>query len=161
MEDVEKDCVLFLDEMEIATGVELYRAEDTLLGGITLPLKPKEPANKALVFMVGRLNQRWKQVVAYEFTGRNVDGSLLKSYVLELVQLCSQISLRVRVVTSDMGPANQALWREFGFSSHRYSLTVCSIPHPCMRYGATRCELARHGKKAPRSFFSTPTQLTS
>lgn len=33
MEDVEKDCVLFLDEMEIATGVELDRAEDTLLGG--------------------------------------------------------------------------------------------------------------------------------
>lgn len=71
-------------------------------------------------------------MVAYEFTGRNVDGSLLKSYVLKLVQLCSRISLRVRVVTSDMGPANQAMWREFGFSSHRHSLTVCSLPHPCI-----------------------------
>lgn len=58
MEDVEKDCVLFLDELEIATGVELDRAKDTLLGVITLSLKPKELANKALVFMVGGLNQR-------------------------------------------------------------------------------------------------------
>lgn len=73
-----------------------------------------------------------KQVVVYEFTGRNVDGSLLKSHVLKLVQLCSQITLRVRVVTSDMGPANQAMGRQFGFLSHRHSLTVCSIPHPCI-----------------------------
>lgn len=37
MEDVEKDCVLFLDEMEIAPGFELDRGEDVLLGGTTLP----------------------------------------------------------------------------------------------------------------------------
>ncbi|KAH9380310.1 hypothetical protein HPB48_021580 [Haemaphysalis longicornis] len=54
MEDVEKDCVLFLDEMEIAAAFELDRSEDILLGGTTLPSKPDEPANKALVFMFGR-----------------------------------------------------------------------------------------------------------
>nr|XP_054929134.1 THAP domain-containing protein 11-like [Dermacentor andersoni] len=53
MEDVEKDCVLFLDEMEIAPGFELDRGEDVLLGGTTLPSKPEEPANHALVFMLG------------------------------------------------------------------------------------------------------------
>ncbi|XP_075721817.1 uncharacterized protein LOC142765131 [Rhipicephalus microplus] len=61
MEDVEKDCVLFLDETEIVPGFELDRAEDALLGGITLPPKPEEPAVHALVFMLGGLNQRWKQ----------------------------------------------------------------------------------------------------
>ncbi|XP_075724946.1 uncharacterized protein LOC142767345 [Rhipicephalus microplus] len=132
MEDVEKDCVLFLDEMEIVPGFELDRAEDALLGGITLPPKPEEPAVHALVFMLGGLNQRWKQVIAYEFTGRNIDGGLLKNYVLELVQLCSQIYLRVHAITCDMGSANRAMWREFAFSSHRDSSTVCSIPHPCM-----------------------------
>ncbi|KAL1467150.1 hypothetical protein MTO96_026278 [Rhipicephalus appendiculatus] len=115
MEDVEKDCVLFLDEMEIVPGFELDRAEDTFLGGVTLPPKPEEPANHALVFMLGGLNKRWKQVIAYELTGRTVDGCLLKNYVLELVQLCSQISLNVRLVTCDMGSANRAMWREFGF----------------------------------------------
>lgn len=77
MEDVEKDCIFFyffFDEMEIVPGFELDRAEDTLLGGVTLPPKPEEPANHALVFMLGGLNQRWKQVIAHEFTGRNVDG---------------------------------------------------------------------------------------
>ncbi|XP_077485801.1 uncharacterized protein LOC144096796 [Amblyomma americanum] len=60
MEDVEKDCVLFIDEMEIARGFQLDRAEDIVYGGVTLPQKPDEPANHALVFMVGGLNQRWK-----------------------------------------------------------------------------------------------------
>ncbi|XP_054917754.2 uncharacterized protein [Dermacentor andersoni] len=133
MEDVEKDCVLFLDEMEIAPGFELDRGEDVLLGGTTLPSKPEEPANHALVFMLGGVNQRWKQVIAYEFTGRHVDGSVLKAYVLEIVQICSQISLRVRVITCDMGAANRAMWREFGFSSHRHSTTSCSIPHPTLK----------------------------
>ncbi|KAM7295052.1 uncharacterized protein ISCGN_024557 [Ixodes scapularis] len=50
MEDVEKDCVLFLDEMEIATNLELDHAKNMLLGGITLPLKPKEPANHVLLY---------------------------------------------------------------------------------------------------------------
>lgn len=132
MEDVEKDCVLFLDEMEIAAAFELDRSEDILLGGTTLPSKPEEPANKALVFMLGGINQRWKQVIGYEFTGKHVDGALLKDYVLDIVRRCNQISLRVRAVTCDMGSANRGMWREFGFSSHRNSTTVCSIPHPCL-----------------------------
>lgn len=45
----------------------------TLLGGVTLPPKPEEPASHGLVFMLGGLNQRWKQVIAYEVTERNVD----------------------------------------------------------------------------------------
>ncbi|KAL1471923.1 hypothetical protein MTO96_023395 [Rhipicephalus appendiculatus] len=132
MENVEKDCVLFLDEMEIATAFEVDRAEDILLAGTTLPSKPEEPVNHALVFMLGGINQRWKQVIGYEFTGRSVDSALLKDYVLDIVQRCSQISLRVRAVTCDMGSANRAMWREFGFSSHRNSTTVCSVQHPCL-----------------------------
>ncbi|XP_075534603.1 uncharacterized protein LOC142568607 [Dermacentor variabilis] len=31
-----------------------------------------------------------------------------------------------------MGASNRAMWRDFGFSSHRNSSTVCSIPHPCL-----------------------------
>lgn len=49
MEDVEKDCMPFLDGIEMATNLELDHAKDMLLGKITLPLKPKEPANHALV----------------------------------------------------------------------------------------------------------------
>ncbi|XP_077490812.1 uncharacterized protein LOC144101512 [Amblyomma americanum] len=93
MENVEKDCVLFLDEMEIATAFELDRGEDVLLGSITLPSKPEEPANHALVFMLGGINQRWKQVIGYEFTGQHVEGAVLKDYVLDIIRRCGQISL--------------------------------------------------------------------
>lgn len=130
MEDIEKDCVLFLDEMEIMQGYEHDRSEDSLLGGVTLPDRPEDVANHALVFMVGGLNRRWKQVIAYHLTGRSVDGSVLKGFVFELVRLCSEISLRVLVVTSDMGAANRGMWRALGFSSHRNSQTVASISHP-------------------------------
>ncbi|XP_075752306.1 uncharacterized protein LOC142818019 [Rhipicephalus microplus] len=132
MQDIEKDCALFLDEMEIARGYELDRAEDVVLGGQTMPENPDEPAHHALVFMVGGLNTRWKQVIAYHFTGSHVEGSILKDYVMKIVQLCAEISLRIRVVTCDMGASNRAMWRELGFSSHRNSITVCSVPHPCL-----------------------------
>ncbi|XP_077485470.1 uncharacterized protein LOC144095680 [Amblyomma americanum] len=96
MENVEKDCALFLDEMEIATAFELDRGEDALLGSITLPSEPEEPANHALVFMLGGINQQWKQVIGYEFTGQHVEGALLKDYVLDIVQRYGQISHRCK-----------------------------------------------------------------
>ncbi|XP_049271728.1 uncharacterized protein LOC119395051 [Rhipicephalus sanguineus] len=130
MHDIEKDCVLFMDEMEISQGFDHDRSLDCLFGGTTLPQSNVQVANHALVFMIGGLNTRWKQVIAYHFTGRSVDGALLKDLVFHLIELCFNISLRVLVVTSDMGSANRAVWRLLGFSSNRQSETVCSVPHP-------------------------------
>ncbi|XP_049524035.1 uncharacterized protein LOC125945789 [Dermacentor silvarum] len=50
MTDIEKDCVLFMDEMEIRKGLELDRGSDAFLGTTTLP-ESDQPANHALVFM--------------------------------------------------------------------------------------------------------------
>lgn len=130
MHDIEKDCVLFMDEMEISQGFDHDRSLDCLFGGTTLPESNVQVANHALVFMIGGLNTRWKQVIAYHFTGRSCDGALLKDLVFHLIELCYNISLRVLVVTSDMGSANRAVWRLLGFSSNRHSETVCSVPHP-------------------------------
>lgn len=130
MEDIEKDCVLFMDEMEISQGFEHDRSLDCLFGGTTLPESTENVANHALVFMIGGLNTRWKQVIAYHFTGRSTDGSLLKELIFHLIALCFEVSLRVLVVTSDMGNANRKVWQLLEFSSHRHSETVCSIPHP-------------------------------
>lgn len=130
MSDIEKDCVLFLDEMEIRKGVVLDRGNDTLLGKTTLP-KSDHPANHALVFMVGGINSRWKQVIAYHYTGAYVDGYELKKFVFHLIKLCADISLRVLCVTCDMGSSNRAMWRSLNLSSSRSSVTVCNVPHPC------------------------------
>lgn len=128
MQDIEKDCVLFMDEMEISQGFDHDRSLDSLLGGTTLPQTNVQVANHTLVFMIGALNTRCKQ--AYHFTGRSVDGALLKDLVFHLIELRFKISLRVLVVTSDMKSANQAVWPLLGFSSNRQSETVCSVPHP-------------------------------
>ncbi|KAH7937391.1 hypothetical protein HPB49_011515 [Dermacentor silvarum] len=129
MEDIENDCVLFMDEMGIAQGYEHDRSLDYLFGSTTLPDTPDNVANHAFVFMVGGLNKRYIQVIAYHFTGRSVDGRLLKG-VFNLIEMLHSISLRVLVVTSDMGSANRAVWRLLGLSSHRNSETVSSVPHP-------------------------------
>lgn len=130
MSEIERDCVLFLDELEIRRGVELDRSSDCFLGKITLP-ESDQPANHALVFMVGGLNTRWKQVIAYHYTGAFVSGDKLKDFVFHLIQLCTQISLRVVCVTCDMGSSNRSMWRSLNLSSSRSSVTVCSVPHPC------------------------------
>lgn len=81
--------------------------------------------------MVGGINSRWKQVVAYHFTGAYVPGDTLRDFVFHLVRICEEISLRVLCVTCDMGSSNRAMWRCLNLSSSRDSVTVCSIPHPC------------------------------
>ncbi|XP_040358556.1 uncharacterized protein LOC120843569 [Ixodes scapularis] len=130
MEDIEKDCVLFMDEMEISQGFDHDSSLDRIFGSTTLPESRVNVANHALVFMVGGLNTRWKQVIAYHFTGRSTDDSALKELVFHLIELCFNISLKVLIVTSDMGSANRAVWRLLNFSNHRHSETVCSVPHP-------------------------------
>ncbi|KAH9379560.1 hypothetical protein HPB48_021244 [Haemaphysalis longicornis] len=130
MVDIEKDCVLFMDEMEIAQGYAYDRSLDYLFGTTTLPDTPDKVAIHALVFMVGGLNKRYKQVIAYHFTCRSIDGRLLKELVFSLAEMLHNISLRVLVVTSDMGSANRAVWNLLGYSSHRNSEPVCSVPHP-------------------------------
>lgn len=132
MEDAERDRVLFLDEMEISGGIEHDQSQDCFLGSVTLPKMEEVEANRALVFMLGGLTTRWKQVVAYHFTGRSLEGTLLKDFVLEIVKLSFEAGLKVLVVTSDMGAPNRAMWRELGLSSTRDSDTVCSISHPCL-----------------------------
>ncbi|KAH7973694.1 hypothetical protein HPB49_004016 [Dermacentor silvarum] len=128
--DIEKDCVLFLDEMEIRKGVELDRSGDGFLGKTTLP-ETDQAANHVLVFMVGGLNKRWKQVIAYHFMGGFVNGEKSRDFVFHLFRLCADISLRVLCVTCDMGSSNRAMWRSLNLSSSRYSVTTCAVPNPC------------------------------
>ncbi|KAG0423539.1 hypothetical protein HPB47_000687, partial [Ixodes persulcatus] len=116
--------------MEIRKGVVLDRGNDTLLGKTTLP-KSDHRANHVLVFMVGGINSRWKQVIAYHYTGTYINGDELKKFVFDLIKLCADISLRVLCVTCDMGSSNRAMWRSLNLSSSRSSVTVCSVPHTC------------------------------
>lgn len=50
-------CVLFLDEMEIAEGIEHEQSQDCFLGSVTYPPRDDAP-NCALVFTQGGLTTR-------------------------------------------------------------------------------------------------------
>jgi len=69
MNDFQKDCVLVLDEMFITEGITYDVGTKTFIGDVTLP-QHQGVATHGLVFMLGGVSSRWKQTVAYYFTGK-------------------------------------------------------------------------------------------
>jgi hypothetical protein len=130
MSPTERTCCLTLDEMKITPTLDYDRISDSFIGHVTLPEK-EEKAEHALVFMLGGLTTRWKQTVAYFFTGASVKGDLFHDIILEIVYRAEQIGLKVAAVTSDMGSANQAMWRSFNIKMGRNINAQCSMSHPC------------------------------
>ena len=128
----DKDCVIVIDEVAITSGKIYDPADGSFLGYVTLhkDTNPTEIAESGLVFMLAGIGGRWKQPVAFHFTNKSTDGSLYYPVLIELLKKCEKIGLRVRGIISDMAGANQGLWRIFGISVSRYSLTKnkCSNP---------------------------------
>lgn len=94
-----------------------------------LRFHPSLLVHTSYIFLHAGIAERWKQVVAYHFTGRSVSGSSLRDVILNVISEATKIGLRVICVTSDMGPGNQAMWRQFGIHYKRDSFTTC-VPHP-------------------------------
>ena len=76
----ERFCVLTLDEMSITASVELDNRTGTFVGDVTLP-GHSGTATHSLVFMLGGLRSRWKQTVAYFFTGNSTNGGIFYDYL--------------------------------------------------------------------------------
>ena len=125
----EQVCCLTLDEMSISPCVEYDPSSGQLLGNVSLE-GHSGVATHALVIMLGGVTSRWKQTVAYYFTGNSSDGTVLKPIILEIIEKAASIGLYVIAVTSDMGSMNRALWRSFGLRTGRHCGTVNKIPHP-------------------------------
>lgn len=81
--------------------------------------------------MIGSICARWKQIVAYFFTTNSLDGILLKSIVLEIIEKAENIGLRIHSVTTDMGLANRRMWSSFQIGVGRNSEIRNAILHPC------------------------------
>lgn len=102
MEDADKNCVLIFDEMAIQPGVNYCNNLKKFVGSITLP-GHSGVANHIMVFMLAGLKSRWKQVVAYYYTGDTVNNGCLKSIMLDIIQRAESTGLRVHVSLSDCG----------------------------------------------------------
>ena len=125
----ERDCVLVLDEMAITPGNVFDTSLNKYFEDVTLP-EHTGIATHVLVFMLGGVTTRWKQVVAYHFTGNSVNGAVFKNIIESIIKIAKDLKLNILSVTSDMGSCNQALWRAWGISAGRYSPVNCKIPHP-------------------------------
>ena len=129
LKEEERICCLTLDEMAITSNIEYDASTSQVLGNITLP-DHTGYATHGLVFMLAGVSSRWKQTVAFYFTGNSTDGTVLKPIVLDLIKRAAEISLHVIAVTSDMGSANRAMWRSFNILTAKHCKTVNKIPHP-------------------------------
>lgn len=83
---------------------------------------------KTLLHVLG-LTSRWKQVVAYYFTGNKTDGTHIADIIRQIVLKAGDIGLKVVAVTCDMGPVNRAMWKELKVFANNTRVTT-SIPHP-------------------------------
>ncbi|XP_067216776.1 uncharacterized protein [Linepithema humile] len=68
-----------------------------------------------------RVAQRWKQTVAYFYSGNSTNGSIYKSIILNIIEEANKIGLRVQSIVSDMSAPNQAMWKSFNINVSRYS----------------------------------------
>ena len=127
MSSHEKVCCLTLDEMCLTSCTEYDASLGQIVGRATLPHHEGQ-ATHGLVFMLGGLSSRWKQVIGYFLSSNRTDGTVLRPIVLEIVEAAARIGFHVCAVTSDMGSANRAMWSSFGVATNRHF--NIKIAHP-------------------------------
>ncbi|KAJ8978026.1 hypothetical protein NQ317_000485 [Molorchus minor] len=130
----EREAVLLVDEMAIKPGLEYDTALEKVVGRPTM-LKSdgsnkENIATHALVFMLGGLTTRWKQTIAYEYTGTSYCAKEANQLIKNIICKCHHIGLNISVVISDMGPQNQAVWRLNGVVCSRHEITKNFAKHP-------------------------------
>ena len=113
----ERDCVLLLDEMAIIPSYDFDTRNESVIGHCTNSGSNEKDmqntmATRAMVFMLCGLT-RWKQVVAYFFTGNSFSAKEVKDIIIKIIQKASECNLTVFNITKDMGGGNQAALREF------------------------------------------------
>lgn len=126
----ELDCGIILDEMSIDEAVEFCTNNQKYFGTTTMP-PSNELATHGLVFMLAGIHVRWKQIVAYEFTGNSIPKHCLKSIVDQIIFKAESIGLKVHFVTSDCAASNKAMWLDYGVSTKKNTIhNDLSIDHP-------------------------------
>ncbi|KAH9371753.1 hypothetical protein HPB48_021030 [Haemaphysalis longicornis] len=92
--------------MSIVPKLEYDNSTGSVCGYTTLqvPGAPaKSIATHALVFMLGGVSSRRKQVVGYHYTGNSFIGVDVGRCVTEILGRCHSIGLDVVALTMDMG----------------------------------------------------------
>ncbi|KAH8025455.1 hypothetical protein HPB51_008370 [Rhipicephalus microplus] len=135
MTEYERHAYFMMNEMQITPSLIYDPSADAVLGRPTIPLAdgslPADTlATHGLVFMLGGVTTRWKQVIGYHLTGNCFHALSVKQELLKMIRACEDIGLKIDAVVSDMGGGNQALWRLFHVRVGKHSRPNCSATHP-------------------------------
>lgn len=131
----EKHATLVFDEMNIKPGLQLDSGLSTVIGRPTLKSSneaPNEFATHALVYMLAGVSTRWKQIVAYDFTGTSYNPLEIYERIKQIIYKAHEIGITVRAIVSDMGPQNRSLWKSLNIVAGKHSQINNSVVHPCL-----------------------------
>lgn len=130
MSTAERDCGLVLDEMSIDQSYSYCNNNKKYFGGVTIA-KQAGRATHGLIFMLVGIYSRWKQIVAYHFTGNSIPAGSLQSIVVEIIGRAEALGLKVHFITSDCGPNNVVMWNDFGLKhTKKDALNTQALQHP-------------------------------
>lgn len=130
MDEADLDCGIIFDEMSIEEARSYCIPSGKFYGNVTTE-DQRVLASHALVFMLVGIKSRWKQVVAYHFTGNTVSENILKNILWELIFAVEGIGYKVHFITSDCAPGNKKLWNDIGLKFHKVDvLSSPPIAHP-------------------------------
>ncbi|XP_065088418.1 uncharacterized protein LOC135709899 [Ochlerotatus camptorhynchus] len=130
MKDADLDCGIVFDEMSIEDARSYCISSGKFYGNVTTE-DQSVLASHALVFMLVGIRSRWKQVVAFHFTGNSVSEKILKNILWDIIFKVEAIGCKVHFITSDCAPGNKKLWNDIGLKFHKADvLSSTPITHP-------------------------------
>lgn len=118
MSPTERDCGLVLDEMSIDKSLSFCNNNKKMFGKTTISGQEQKATHGLIVMLVG-IKSRWKQIVAYHFTGNTMPNNFQKNLVIDVIRRAEEMGLKVHFVTTDCGPNNVRMWNDFGLKHSR------------------------------------------
>lgn len=103
MSEFDRECVIIVDEMSVEAGTQYDPSAKKIIGNVTFPSQTTKLAQNGMAIMLDGIATKWKQVVAYEFSGSKENteyGVKLKQLVCEIIiinqnneSLCKHLTL--------------------------------------------------------------------
>ncbi|XP_039311288.1 uncharacterized protein LOC120359059 [Solenopsis invicta] len=122
------DCVILMDEMDIQPALEYDVSTRSFVGQTTCD-EIEKLCTSIVVFMLRGLNENWKQIVSWHLTSKSSNDDIMTQLLFEIVEEAEKIGYKVHGLVCDMGPKNQAIWRNLGIKVSRNNNTPF-VMHP-------------------------------
>lgn len=149
IENLDKFCILSIDEMHINDSIAVNKHEMKFSGNITLgPVQEK--GNQLLVALLRGAMDPWKQVVGCHITGNQTSGVEMKNFIFECIDFAAELGLTVIAISSDMGGKNRNLWKMLNVSVNKQGARTNKFDYKgkAVYVIADQCHLLKNLKSA-------------